>query len=156
MADLKTKANDASVEQFFSKQSDDVRADCEQLTQLMQQAADAPPKMWGPSIVGFGECHCTYASGRDLDWFLIGFSPRKGKLSLYFMTGFEAAEELLATLGKFKLAKSCLYAKSLSDLHVPTLKKLLQQAVTSLKAMPQVEVRGASKKPAKAKKSKPK
>lgn len=85
--------------------------------------------MWGSSIVGFGSYHCKYESGREGDWFLTGFSPRKQNLTLYLMAEFEQYPELLKALGKYKTGKSCLYINRLEDIHLPTLKKLVQQSV---------------------------
>jgi hypothetical protein len=85
--------------------------------------------MWGDSIVGFGKYHYVYPSGREGDWMLISFSPRKQNITLYIMSGFEQYEELLSTLGKYTRGKSCLYIKRLSDIHLPTLKKLIQASV---------------------------
>ena len=130
MAELKTKLNDQSVEAFINRQPDEqTRADCLTLVKLMSQATKAEPKMWGSSIVGFGSYHYHYASGREGDWMLVGFSPRKQNLTLYLMTGFEAYDALLQKLGKHSVGKSCLYIKRLSDIHQPTLKKLIQQSV---------------------------
>ena len=100
---------------------------------LMKDVTGEPAKMWGPSIIGFGQYHYKYASGREGDWFLTGFSPRKQNLTLYIMAGFDKYGELLEELGKHKTGKSCLYVKTLDDLHMPTLKKLIQQSVTSLR-----------------------
>jgi uncharacterized protein DUF1801 len=98
----------------------------------MRQATKVRPKMWGSSIVGFGSYHYTYASGREGDWFLIGFSPRKQNLTLYIMPGFKQYAALLATLGKFKTAKSCLYIKNLEEIDLPTLSKLIIQSVKDM------------------------
>lgn len=130
MAELKTKLNDASVEKFLLTIKDEAtRADCRAIMALMQQATKAEPKMWGASIVGFGNYHYKYESGREGDWFLTGFSPRKQNLTLYIMAGFARYDELMQALGKYKTGKSCLYIKSLADIHLPTLKKLLQESV---------------------------
>ncbi len=85
--------------------------------------------MWGSSIVGFGNYHYKYESGREGDWFLTGFSPRKQNLTLYIMPGFAQYDELMKKLGKHKTGKSCLYIKSLEDINLPTLKQLIQQSV---------------------------
>ena len=95
----------------------------------MTQATGAKPKMWGSAIVGFGSCHLRYASGRELDWFTTGFSPRKQNLTLYIMGGFAQYGLLLEKLGKHSLGKGCLYIKRLDDVHLTTLKKLIQQSV---------------------------
>lgn len=130
MAELKTKMNDASVEKFLMAIKDETtRADCRAIMALMRQATKAEPKMWGASIVGFGNYHYKYESGREGDWFLTGFSPRKQNLTLYIMAGFARYDELMQALGKYKTGKSCLYIKSLADIHLPTLKKLIQESV---------------------------
>lgn len=130
MAELKTKPNDASVERFLNKVTDKKkRADCFAIVHMMQQATKAKPKMWGSAIVGFGSYRYKYASGREGDWILIGFSPRKQNLTLYVMTGFDRYTTLLKKLGKHKTSKSCLYINRLDDIDLPTLKQLIQQSV---------------------------
>jgi uncharacterized protein YdhG (YjbR/CyaY superfamily) len=95
----------------------------------MKQAARAEPEMWGSSIIGFGRYRYKYESGREGEWFLTGFSPRKQNLTLYIMAGFEEYDELLKQLGKYKTGKACLYIKRLDEVNLPTLKKLIQQSV---------------------------
>lgn len=130
MAELKTKLNDQNVEEFLKGISDEKkRQDCFTLLQLMRQVTQAEPKMWGSSIVGFGNYHYKYASGREGDWFLTGFSPRKQNLTLYIMAGFEQYEELLKRLGKHTTGKSCLYIKRIEDIDLPALKTLIEQSV---------------------------
>jgi len=130
MAELKTKVNDASVEKFLHGIADKkTREDCFTIVELMKQITKAEPKMWGTSIVGFGNYHYKYESGREADWFLAGFSPRKQNLTLYIMAGFARYDELMKKLGKYKTGKSCLYIKSLADIDMPTLKQLIQQSV---------------------------
>lgn len=130
MAELKTKVNDQSVVKFLNGIGDEKRRrDCFTVLELMKQATKAEPRMWGSAIVGFGSYHYTYASGREGDWPLIGFSPRKQNLTLYLMPGFEQYDALLKTLGKHKTGKVCLYINRLDDVHLPTLKKLIQQSV---------------------------
>ena len=96
---------------------------------LMKQVTQLEPQMWGSSIVGFGSYHYKYASGREGDMPLTGFSPRKRNLTLYIMGGLEQYDALLAKLGKHTTGKACLYIKRLDDVHLPTLKKLIQQSV---------------------------
>jgi hypothetical protein len=133
MAELKTKPSDQNVTRFLEAIPDArTRQDCFTLVQIMRQITKAEPKMWGPSIVGFGSYHYTYASGREGDWFLAGFSPRKQNLTLYIMAGFEQYEELLRKLGKHKTGKSCLYLNRLDEIHLPTLKKMIQQSVAHM------------------------
>lgn len=131
MAELKTQKNNASVKQFLERVSDEKRrADCFAIAKMMEQATKAKPKMWGSAIVGFGEYHYKSASGREGDWMLIGFSPRKQNLTLYFMSGFSQSATLLRKLGKHKTSGgSCLYINRLDDIDMPTLKKLIQQSV---------------------------
>jgi hypothetical protein len=130
MAELKTKPNDRSVEAFLDGVADEKkRQDCYTVLELMKQVTDAEPKMWGDSIVGFGSYHYKYKSGREGDWFLTGFSPRKQNLTLYIMAGFDQYDALLEKLGKFKTGKSCLYIKNLEDIDLPTLRELVGQSV---------------------------
>ena len=130
MAELKTKANDADVFSFLDSIEDEQRrTDCYAVLKLMKQVTKTDPKMWGPSIVGFGSMHLTYESGRELDWFLCGFSPRKANLTLYIMAGFSMYSELLAMLGKCKTGKSCLYVNRLSDVNLKVLKQLLVHSI---------------------------
>lgn len=130
MAELKTKLNNRSVDRFLKSIPDEQkRQDCFTLVKLMQQVIKAEPRMWGDSIVGFGSYHYAYGSGREGDWFLAGFSPRKQYLTLYIMAGFEQYDTLLKKLGKHKTAKSCLYINRLDDVHLPTLRKLIQRSV---------------------------
>ncbi len=134
MAEPKTKPNDQSVERFLDRIADDQkRQDCFILLELMKQVTKTEPKLWGSSIVGFGSYHYKYASGREGDWPLIGFSPRKQNLTLYIMAGFEEYDELLKTLGKHTVGKSCLYVKRLPDIDLPTLKKLVRQSVRHMR-----------------------
>jgi uncharacterized protein DUF1801 len=134
MAELKTKQTKASVKEFLNKISDKQRRDdCFAIAKMMEEATGAKPKMWGPSIVGFGSYHYKYESGREGDWMVTGFSPRKNDLTLYLMMGFEKHRELMEQLGKHKKSKSCLYIKRLDDVHVPTLKKLIKESVKQLR-----------------------
>jgi hypothetical protein len=98
----------------------------------MKKAAQAEPKMWGASIIGFGHYHYKSKSGREGDWFPIGFSPRKQNLTLYLMDGFDKHGDLLAKLGKHKLGKGCLYINKLEDVDVSVLKELLNRAVKNM------------------------
>jgi hypothetical protein len=129
MAELKTRLTDQSVEKFINGLADKKqRQDCFTLIELMKQVTRSEPKMWGSSIVGFGSYHYVYESGREADWFLAGFSPRKQNLTLYIMGGL-AQQALLKKLGKHKAGKSCLYIKRVEDVDLPTLKKLIRQSV---------------------------
>lgn len=134
MAELKTKRNDGSVTAFLNDIADEQRRrDAVAVMALMQQVTKAKPVMWGTSIVGFGEYHYKYASGREGDWFLAGFSPRKQNLTLYIMAGFAEYGDLLRKLGKHSTGGSCLYLKNLDDVHMPTLKKLVSGSVKHTK-----------------------
>ena len=130
MADLKTKATKASVSKFLRGIEDEKkRKDSLAIQALMATVTKTKPEMWGTSIVGFGRYRYKYASGREGEWFLTGFSPRKQNLTLYIMSGFEEYDDLLKKLGKYSTGKSCLYIKSLDEVHIPTLKKLIQKSV---------------------------
>ena len=134
MAELKTKRTDSSVKAFLDKVTDESRRkDCQALVRMMTRAVKAKPKMWGPAIIGFGDYRYKYASGRENDWFLVGFSPRKQDLTLYIMAGFDRFDALLATLGKYKTGKSCLYIKRLSDIDLSVLEALIVASVKHLK-----------------------
>jgi hypothetical protein len=129
MAELKTKQTDQSVEEFLNGIPDDKkRKDSYTILELMKNAAGKEPKMWGDSIIGFGSYHYRYASGREGDWFLTGFSPRKQNLTLYIMAGFTQYEALLQKLGKFSTGKACLYIKKIEDIDMPTLEELVRQS----------------------------
>jgi len=135
-ADLKTKKTEASVEEFLNSITDEERrADCFAVVEMMKKATKAEPTMWGAAIVGFGHYHYKYASGRENDWFQMGFSPRKQDLTLYFCDGVHQHPERLSQLGKHKLGKSCLYVKRLADLDLKVLKKMMQESVANLKTL---------------------
>ena len=130
MAEQKTKQTNASVKDFLNQVADEERRkDCFTVAKLMEEITGEKPKMWGPSIVGFGRYHYKYASGHEGDWPVAAFSPRKRDLTLYLMPGFAEHGELMKKLGKHSTGKSCLYIKSLSDIHMPTLKKLIKDSV---------------------------
>ncbi len=134
MAELKTKPNQASVKAFLNSIADkQKREDCLTVARMMKQATGAAPKMWGPSIVGFGSYHYKGASGREGDWFLAGFSPRKQALTLYIMGGFGRHEQLMRKLGKHKTGSSCLYVRKLADLDLDVLKQLITSSVRHMK-----------------------
>jgi hypothetical protein len=133
MAELKTKPTKVSVKKFLDGINDDQRReDCFALVELMKKTTKAEPVMWGPSIVGFGDYHYKYESGREGDWFLVGFSPRKQDLTLYLMGGFAQSGDLMKLLGKYKTGKGCLYIRRLSDIHLPTLRKLVSRSVKEM------------------------
>ena len=134
MAEPKTKPTKASVKEFLNQIPDkERREDCFAVAKIMEEITGDKPKMWGPSIVGFGTYHYKYASGREGDWPVTAFSPRKKDLTLYIMMGFQKHTELMQKLGKHSTGKSCLYIKRLSDIHVPTLKKLIKTSLKELR-----------------------
>lgn len=135
MAENKTQPTAECVEEFVKSIDDEqVQADCFALIEIMEAMTQCPPVMWGSSIIGFGTYHYQYASGREGDFFLTGFSPRKKNISLYVIDCTESNQELLEKLGNVKHGKSCLYIKRLQDIHIPTLKKIIRQNVKKLKS----------------------
>ena len=127
---MKTTPNNRSVDAFLKTIADEKRReDCRTVAKVMKQVTKAKPKMWGDSIVGFGSYHYCYDSGREGDWFLTGFSPRKQALTLYIMSGFKRYETLMRKLGKHKTGKSCLYIKTLADIDLKVLKELIEESV---------------------------
>jgi len=135
MADNKTKPTELSVPAFIDALTDENRrADAKALVKLMQSATGQKPKMWGPSIVGFGTCHYTYESGREGDMPLAGFSPRKAATVLYGMMGAPDAEALRARLGKHTAGKGCLYIKKLADVDQKVLETLILKSVAARQA----------------------
>ena len=136
MAELKTKKNESSVTKFLDGVKDEKkRQDSYTILKLMKQITKAEPKMWGTSIIGFGSYHYKYASGREGDWFVTGFSPRKQNLTLYIMSGISKYPDLLKKLGKFKTGKGCLYINKIEDIDIKTLKELIKQSVGYLKKL---------------------
>ena len=135
MAEMKTQVTRASVEKFLEGIKDEKkRQDCYQILKLMKKATKAEPKMWGTSIIGFGDLHYVYDSGRKGDWFLAGFSPRAQNLTLYMMGGF--ASDVLKRLGKYKTGKGCLYINKLEDVDIKVLDELITKSVKKSKAKP--------------------
>ena len=133
-AELKTKVNEASVEKFLSAVTDEqARTDCYEILKMMKQVTKEEPKMWGSSIIGFGSYHYKGASGREGDWMLTGFSPRKQNLTLYLMHGFDVHADLLKKLGKYKTSMGCLYIKKLDDVDRKVLKELVTASVKRMK-----------------------
>ena len=130
MAELKTQPTDQDVDSFLGSIADEQqRQDSRAIADLMRELTGAAPRMWGPSIVGFGSARYRYASGRENDWFVVGFSPRKQNLTLYLSYGFEQNDELLRRLGKHKIGKACLYIKRLSDVDQAALRELIARSV---------------------------
>ncbi|WP_079529565.1 DUF1801 domain-containing protein [Halobacillus hunanensis] len=134
MYELKTKENDNSVIEFIENvESPKKREDAYKLLDIFTETTGYPAKMWGPSIVGFGSYHYKYASGHEGDAPLVGFSPRKAKISLYFATGDTERERLLQDFGKHKTGKACVYINKVADIDVDVLKALINQSVKFLK-----------------------
>ncbi len=131
MDENKTQKTDANVTDFLNSISDEKkRQDSFALLELMRQVTGLEPRMWGASIIGFGDVHYQYASGREGDWFRVGFSPRKQNLTLYIMDGFPKYQELLAKLGRHKTGVSCLYLNKLADIDLAVLREVIAQSVT--------------------------
>ena len=138
MAEIKTQKTTASVAKFLNGITDHARRkDCKTVVKLMKDATGAAPRMWGPSIVGFGDCRYKYASGREGDWFLTGFSPRKDNLTLYLIPDLRAHTARLKELGKHTTGGSCLYIKRLADVDQGVLKQLIDDGVKAARAFSQ-------------------
>jgi hypothetical protein len=134
MAENKTKATNASVKDYLAAIDDEARRkDCEALSDLMAKATKQPPKMWGTSIVGFGLHRYKYESGREGETCTVGFSSRKGDITLYGLNAAAGADDLLAKLGKHKAGKGCVYIKRLSDVDLKVLKELVAGAAAGRK-----------------------
>lgn len=130
MAENKTQPTDEEVKGFLETVEDErKRDDAYALIELMRDVTGEAPRMWGTSMVGFGKYHYKYATGREGDAFLAGFSPRKQAMTLYIMAGFDQYDELLGKLGKFTTGKSCLYVKRLSDVDLEVLRELVTKSV---------------------------
>lgn len=139
MAEAKTKPTGVDVDDFIAQLDDPAkRADSQRLIALMQKITGAPARMWGPSIIGFGSYHYTYASGHEGDSCLAGFSPRKAEFSIYLNGGYfpemvEKRQALLAKLGKHHMGKGCLYVKKLENIDLKVLEQLVKLSYASLK-----------------------
>ena len=126
----KTIPTDAKVSDYMASiAKDDRRADCERILDMMTRLSGEPPKMWGSSIVGFGEYHYTYDSGREGDAIRTGFSSRAQNISIYVMPGYQDFDDELARLGKHKMGKSCLYIKRLSDIDEAVLEEIITKGL---------------------------
>ncbi len=130
----KTNETEVDVTDFINSvvDNDEKKADSFRLIELMSKWTGFEPKMWGPTIIGFGSYHYIYASGHEGDAPLIGFSPRKAAFSLYVFSQTEDSKQLLCGLGKFKISKACIYIKRLSDIKIPVLKKLCYESLAYL------------------------
>jgi hypothetical protein len=130
MPEPKTRPTTASVTGFIKRQPDEqTRADCLTLVALMEQVTGEKAVMWGPSIIGFGTWRLVYADGREADWPIAGFSPRKKDLTIYLMGVFERHPELMKKLGKHRTGKVCLYIRRLADVEMKVLKELVAASV---------------------------
>lgn len=133
MYELKTKETENSVIEFIEAvENTKKREDAYKLLDIFTETSGFPAKMWGPSIIGFGSYHYKYETGHEGDAPLVGFSPRKAKISLYFATGDKKREELLETFGKHTSGKACVYINKVSDIDVDVLKDLINQSITFL------------------------
>lgn len=130
MSENKTKPTDLSVDQFLAAiENDRRRNDAATVCHLMQDVTGEKPVMWGPTMVGFGTYHYKYASGREGDWFLAGFAPRKANLVVHIMSGFKQHDALMKKLGKHKTGSSCLYINKLTDVDMDVLRELVRRSV---------------------------
>ena len=134
MAELKTQKNNASVTEFLNGVENEKRKqDSFVALDIIKKITNSEPSMWGASIVGFGSYHYKYASGREGDWFVVGFSPGKQNLTIYIMSGFSKYDEIMSRLGKFKKGKSCLYINKLEDIDLHVLEELIVASVNYMK-----------------------
>jgi len=133
MAENKTQKTTQPIDQYLKTIDPKHLKDSKALIKIMAEITKEKAVMWGPSIVGFGTYHYVYDSGREGDFMLCGFSPRKAALTIYIMAGFSGYQELMGRLGKHKTGKSCLYIKSLNDIDIPTLKKLIRESIKAVK-----------------------
>jgi len=135
MTENKTKESDASVDAFLDAvENDERRTDCRMLLSLMAEVTRSEPRMWGSSMIGFGRYHYRYASGREGDWFITGFSPRTKALTLYIMPGFDGYDELMGRLGKHTSGKACIYVRRLDDIDLEVLKEVVLASVLHMRA----------------------
>ena len=134
-AELQTKKTGESVEAFLNSVADEQRrADSFRVLEMMRSISGAEPEMWGPAIIGFGSRPLKYASGREIEWMDVAFSPRKANLTLYLTEGFEGYDELLTRLGKHKVSKACLYIRRLSDVDEKVLRELIAASIDDIRS----------------------
>jgi hypothetical protein len=134
MAELKTQENDASVDDYLNSVEDEKKREASfKVKELMEEVTGEEARMWGDSIVGFGRYAYKYASGREGEWMLVGFAPRKRSLTLYIMSGFDQYDDLLGKLGKYSTGKSCLYINRLEDIDMDVLGELVDKSVQHMK-----------------------
>lgn len=132
--EIKTKQTEQSVDSFIDALPDEqVRTDSKELVKMLKSASGEEPKIWGGSMIGFGSYSYKSSSGCYGDWFVIGFAPRKGKFSIYLMSGMQDNQELLKKLGKYKTGKGCLYVNKLADIDKTVLKQIVSESVKSNK-----------------------
>ncbi|NLW53178.1 MAG: DUF1801 domain-containing protein [Tissierellia bacterium] len=136
MSEIKTKVTDVDVYEFIESFANTERKkqDSYELIKMMQEVSGEPPKMWGPTMIGFGKYH--YKSNRSKqegDWFVIGFSPRKAAISVYVYSGTEKQDELLKSLGKYKMGKACIYVNKLADINLDVLKQMMIDSIKHTK-----------------------
>lgn len=134
MAELKTKKTTQSIADFLKDFPEETKKDCKKIDSMMQKATGAKGKMWGTAIIGYGDMILKYDSGRELDWFYMGFSPRKQNISLYIGGTLEEKKEWLDRLGKHKTAKSCIYIKRLADVDEKVLAQMIEKSLKLQKA----------------------
>ena len=132
-AKIKTIKNNKSVNTFLNAVKDDQRRkDSKEILRIMKEVTGKKPYMWGDAIVGFGDYHYKYETGREGDFFIVGFSPRKNALTIYIMPGYQDFGDLMKKLGPHRTGKSCLYVKKLEDIHIPTLKKIITKGYKAM------------------------
>ena len=130
MAKLKTQFTEVDVEEFINNlDNEQKKKDSFELIELMEKATGEKAKMFGPTIIGFGQYHYKYASGHEGDAPLLGFSPRKAAISLYVTTGCDDQKQYLEGLGKYKMAKACIYIKKLDDINIEVLNKIMKESI---------------------------
>lgn len=129
----KTQPTSTSIAEFIESLDDERRqSECNQLVELMREESGQEPVLWGPAIIGFGQYHYRYESGREGDFMRVGFSPRKQNLSIYIIPGFKPYQAVLERLGKHKLGKSCLYIKRLENVDISALRELVRQSLADM------------------------
>ncbi len=134
MTEIKTKKTTLDPVNFLNAiKNDQMRADCRTIAKMMERATKSKPEIWGSNIVGFGSCRYRYPDGREMDWMLIAFSPRKAYVSVYAHPHHAGRKELLARLGKCSAGKSCINIKRLFDIHLPTLQKIIDRSVAAMR-----------------------
>ncbi len=135
MSNLKTQRTDSSVEDFLeSVDNEEKRADCLRILELMKKVTGEDPQMWGPGIIGFGSYHFKYDSGREGDWFITGFAPRKKEITLYILAGFAEHDDLMQKLGKYRIGKGCLFLKRIDDIDLSVLNELVERSVAYMRS----------------------